>query len=251
MPDQVKYDRLSSKRVLVLGGTSGIRYGVAEASVEAVVVVSSSNSSKVMAAVTRLQQSYPSRAQHISGLTCDLGEDSTIESNLVALLDQVTDSGTKKLDHVVFSAADPLAIGPLKEFDLQRMHAVARIRFFGPLLLGKHLPDYVNPGPASSFTVTSGGVMERPSRVGGVIRGLARDIAPLRVNAVSPGLVDTELWNAMSAADREGMYKHVAGLVPTGAVADPTTIAEAFLYCMRDHNATGSIVTSDGGYHLV
>lgn len=166
MADQIKFNKLHSKRVLVIGGTSGIGLAVAEASIEAgaTVIVSSSNSSRVQSVVAKLQSTYPSRKAQIAGVVCNLGDDASLEANLVSLLNSSTENGSKKLDHVAFTAADSLAVTTLKDFDLKKMHDAGRIRFFAPLLLGKHLPDFITPGRESSYTLTTGTVADRPNR---------------------------------------------------------------------------------------
>lgn len=264
MANQTKYaNKLQGKRVLVLGGTSGIGFTTAEASVEsgATVIVSSSNSSRIDSTLSRLQSSYPTYKSNVSGFVCDLGNDSSLENNVLDLLKKSTDGGSKKLDHIVFTAADPLAVKPLKEFSLDEMHAAGRIRFFAPLLLAKHAPDYMKNSHESSIAVTTGGVSERPipswSVIGsfatglhGMARSLALDLAPIRVNCVSPGAVDTELWKGMPEDKKQELFEGVKKGTTTGKVATPEDVAESYLYLMRDHNVTGSVISTNGG-HLI
>jgi len=152
--------------VLILGGTRGLGFATAEACLEAgaSVVVSSSNESRIESAVSRLQSSYPSCKAKVSGFKCDLGDDGTLESNLVQLLDNATKQKEVLLNHVVYSAADSLASKSLQDFDLKAMHEAGRIRFFAPMLLAKHIKEYIMPGRESSFTITTGGVAFRPIR---------------------------------------------------------------------------------------
>ena len=82
-------------------------------------------------------------------------------------------------------------------------------------------------------------------------RGLALDLKPVRVNVVSPGAVDTELWKGMTEEAKGEMFKAIGEKVPTGRVGRVEDVAEAFLYCMRDGNVTGSMVSSNGGALLV
>jgi NAD(P)-dependent dehydrogenase (short-subunit alcohol dehydrogenase family) len=82
-------------------------------------------------------------------------------------------------------------------------------------------------------------------------RNLALDLKPIRVNLVSPGAVDTELWNGWSKEQKEGMFKSIAGSALTGRVGTPDDLAEQYLALLRDYNVTGSVVRSDGGHALV
>ena len=105
----------------------------------------------------------------------------------MSLLEQ-TGSG---IDHIIHTAGDPLAPKPLAENDMESIKQAGMIRFFSHLMLGKHAPKYVSPGPASSITFTTAGVSERPmpgwavlnsymTGQHGICRGLALDLKPLR-----------------------------------------------------------------------
>lgn len=135
------------------------------------------------------------------------------------------------------------------------------IRYYAPLMIGKHGAKYLNPGPNSSITLTTGGITDRPSpnwilpastmcAVEGLMRGLALDLAPIRVNIVNPGLVETELWDHMSKEDFEKLKKDSASQLPTGRVAQPEDVAEAYLYLMKDMNVTGISIKTNGGAFL-
>ena len=89
---------------------------------------------------------------------------------------------------------------------MQNILAAGQIRFFAPLLLAKHLPRYLIQSYKSSYTITTGAVSEKPipnwsvigAYAGGLhsmVRNLALDMKPIRVNGVSPGAVDTEMWD--------------------------------------------------------
>lgn len=122
MADQVKYtQKLKGKKVLVIGGSSGIGFSVAEALVEngATVIVSSSNPSRVEQTVAKLQKAYPSSASRVSGHACNLGDDEKLEANIVELLEK-----TGKCDHIVHTAGDALAQMPLAEVRCSPAHMI-------------------------------------------------------------------------------------------------------------------------------
>ena len=82
-------------------------------------------------------------------------------------------------------------------------------------------------------------------------RALAVELAPIRVNAVSPGVVRTNLWQSMSAAEREHLYDSVGSSLPVGRVGEPHDIAQAYLFLMQEGFSTGQTVVVDGGTVLV
>lgn len=82
-------------------------------------------------------------------------------------------------------------------------------------------------------------------------RNLALDLKPIRVNLVSPGAVDTELWNGFSKEQKEGMFRGIEKSVLTGRVGRAEDVAEQYLCLLRDENVTGSVVHSDSGHALI
>ncbi len=70
---------------------------------------------------------------------------------------------------------------------------------------------------------------------------LAVELAPIRVNAVCPGLVCSPLWDSMNEASREQLFSDTAASIPAGRIGDPGDIAQAYLYCLTQPYATGSI----------
>ena len=259
MPDQQKYTaKLHNANVLIIGGSSGIGYGVAEAALEhgASVIISSSSESRISSAVGRLQSAYPSRAAAVRGYACDLGDASTIDANVSRLFEAV---GT--VDHIVYTAGDALATIPLKEVTAEKVQKAGVVRFVGVMLVAKQALTHLSPGPKSSFTLTTGSSAEKPapgwsvpvSYGGGLIsmaRGLALDMKPIRVNIVSPGAVDTELWK-MSEEAKQKLFASMSSRMATGRVGRVEDVAEAYIYAMKDENLTGSLISSNGGALLM
>ncbi|OAP58862.1 hypothetical protein AYL99_06159 [Fonsecaea erecta] len=259
-------NKLANTVVLVIGGTSGLGFGLAEALLEhrvAHLYISSSRQQKVDSAVARLRAAYPDShaTTTVTGLACNLGDEATLEANIQALFAQIG----RKLDHVVFTAGDPLAAKPLGDVDMPFMKQAGMVRFFAPFFVAKEAVAHLTPGPASSVTLTTGSVSEKPipnwavvasyaSGLFGMTRGLALELKPVRVNLISPGGVDTELWEASLGGDKdkvkatlEGMKAHTA----TGEVGQVEDVVEAFLYVLKDKNVTGTCIRSDGGVFLM
>ncbi|KAI4157665.1 MAG: hypothetical protein L6R39_000615 [Caloplaca ligustica] len=207
MPDSQKYtSKLSGARVLVTGGSSGIGYAVAEACLEhgAHVIISSSQESRVQSSISKLLASYASAKDRLTGHVCDLLS-TTMEDNIKALF-----SKAGQLDHIVLTAGDKIAIMPLQDTTFENIQKAGMVRFVAPLLIAKHGSKNLSAGPGSSISFTTGMVSERPlagwsvvasyaAGLHGMVRNLALDLKPIRVNLISPGVVDTELWSGKSA----------------------------------------------------
>ncbi|CAN8105915.1 unnamed protein product [Discula destructiva] len=254
-----KYQKLHNKHVLVIGGTSGIGFGVAEASLAsgAHVTVSSSSQSRVESTVKQLKSSFPDAP--VRGYACDLSK-ATVEQEIESLFEKVG-----KVDHIVFTAGDALAITPLGEITYDKIIAAGQLRFFAPLLVAKVGSKYLNKNPFSSITLTTGSISQKPrpnwSVVAGyagglhaMTRNLAIDLKPIRVNLVSPGVIETELWDQASQGNektKQTLLENAVKSLPTGRIPQPEDVAEAYLYLMKDPNVTGTVVNSNSGELLV
>ena len=262
MASQNKYiDKLAGKTILIIGGTSGLGFGLAEAVVEHRVsnlFLSSSNQEKVSSAVARLQSAYPNSQTAIVGLACDLSDEAALESNIKQLFEKIN----KPIDHIVYTAGDRLAASPIAEVTVESFRRAGTIRFVAPYFVAKHGSKYMTPGPESSITMTSGAVSEKPrpswnviasyaAGLHGMVRGLALDLKPVRVNVISPGSVATELWDtSLTPEQKAAMHEETGKTLLTGRVGQVEHVVESYLWVLKDQNVTGTVVRSDGGYLL-
>ncbi|KAJ6036409.1 hypothetical protein N7540_000688 [Penicillium herquei] len=261
MPAQLKFNKLAGSRILILGGTSGIGFAVAEGALEygASVVIASSKPENVEKAVSRLREAYPELSSSVSGQACDLYDISTMESNITSLLEFAT-KDNKKIDHIVNTAGGPGALPPLSEFTPEQA-AAGSPRLAGVLMLAKHAPQYMEPGPQTSITLTTGSLLHKPSpafataigaigAIDATARTLAVSLAPLRINVVAPGAIDTELLQSMGYGDeavKNATYQLFKDSTVLGTVGRPEDTAESYLYLMKDRFITGQTILTDGG----
>ncbi|CEJ86920.1 hypothetical protein VHEMI04247 [[Torrubiella] hemipterigena] len=254
-------NKLQNARVLVVGGSSGMGFAVAEAAVEhgAIVTIASSTQAKLDKAVARLQEH--ARAVNVSPDTItsavvDLSKADTIDEQAIKMLDVATKDG--KLDHIVFSAGDSFTPKPLPEVSVQEYQQLMMVRAMAPMVIAKYVNKYMNVSTKSSITVTSGTVSWRPPRgwatiaavgsmIEGLTRGLASDLRPVRVNCVTPGVIRTEMFDGMPAEHLPMIMDTMAKESILGTVGTPQEIAEAYLYCMKDSFATSIVIESSGG----
>lgn len=235
---------LSGKKVLVVGGGSGIGFAVAEGAARegAVVTVASTNEQRVRAAGDRLG-------------TEAAVLDVTDEPGLAAFF------AGRTFDHIATTAGDwggPRR-GPLAEADLEAAASVFKVRFWGALALAKQGAPTLAPG--GSITLTDGMIAHKPTK-GSVVstamagavefltRALAVELAPIRVNCVCPGLIRTGVWDSIPEDRRaEELAKRTARqLIPR--VGEPDEAAEAYLHLMRAGYTTGQVLQVDGGLGL-
>jgi NAD(P)-dependent dehydrogenase (short-subunit alcohol dehydrogenase family) len=260
-PSYKYINKLQGKRILIFGGTSGIGFAVAEASIEhgATVIITGSNPEKLGKTVQRLKTAYP----HISDSqvvtqACDLSNADILDANLESLLSTVTQGGQAKLNHVVFTAGDGLRRPTLSEVTVEIARQSEVVRCLAPLILSKHLLNYLENSPDSSFSLTGGVNSTKPmpgwtlgafrgSGTEGLMRGLAVDMAPIRVNIVSPGAIKTELFaNIPEEVSTQWGLKTLPK-----RLGRPEDTAEAYLYLMKDGFVTGSKIDTNGGWLLI
>jgi len=235
-----------SQRIVILGGTSGIGLAIAQraAAEGAMVIVASSRTERIDAALERL----PASAE---GYTVDVRREKDVRDLFSRL-------GT--FDHLAFTAGETLQIGPIADTDLEGARRALDVRLWGAYAAAKHAVERLRPG--GSIVLSSGIAAARPepnwtvaSSICGALdaltRALAVELAPIRVNAVAPGVVRSDLWREMSEQDRSAMYDSLSHALPVGRVGEVGDVAETFLYLMRSAYSSGTVVTVDGGSVLV
>jgi len=161
------------------------------------------------------------------------------------------------VDHVVVTAAQ-LRTGPFKTVAMDDVRATMESKFWGAWRVARS--SEIRSG--GSLTLVTGYLSIRPrpgaaivGAVNGALesltRGLALELAPIRVNAVSPGTIDTPIRASMPEAARRDMLAKTAAALPVGRVGLGEDIARQILAFMTIGFATGSIVYIDGGALMV
>ncbi|KAI8202365.1 hypothetical protein KHU50_004960 [Colletotrichum sp. SAR 10_65] len=259
-------NKLEGKSVLVVGGTSGIGYAVAEASVEygANVVVASRTQEKIDSTIKRLKESYPSAADRIRGHVVDLHSDDC-ETSITMLFEYATNGRKDLVDHVVESAGEFLANSPtLQDATPGNITDFARTRFIGVSILAKVAGSYMKKEYTSSITMTSGVLGYKPMPGFGIkaglvgakeslAKGLAVDMAPIRVNLVAPGAVQTPLLDHASEnipMEKEAVANMYRSSTLLNRIGDPEDLAEAYLSMMKNYFITGTTINVEGGFLL-
>ena len=240
---------LEGQRVVIIGGSSGIGFAVADGAIRAgaQVVVGSSGAERVEDAVKRLGPAA-------SGSAVDVRE----EASVSAFFEQCG-----PFDHLVFTAGDWDALrrgGSVPELDLLAASEIFTVRFWGALAAIKHAQGRISS--SGSIILTNGVVAHRPRKgaaintaMAGAIehltRALAVDLAPVRVNAVCPGLVLTDVWNSIPDDRRAEQIRRMTARLPLPRGGDPDEVAGAYLHLIRATYTTGQVLIVDGGMTLV
>jgi NAD(P)-dependent dehydrogenase (short-subunit alcohol dehydrogenase family) len=237
---------LKDKRVVIAGGSSGIGFATAAAAARegAQVIIASRNAERVAAALANL----PAGAQ---GQSVDFTDEVQVKSWFEKI---------GPFDHLVYTAGETLQLGLLADTDVETARLAFEVRYWGAFTVVKYGHASIRKG--GSIVLTTGIAGLRPHKgwtvpsstlgaMESLTRALAVELAPLRVNAVSPGIVRTPLWDNMSASDRDAMYARFAASLPTGYIGEAEDIAQTYLYLMQERFSTGQMIVVDGGGVLV
>jgi NAD(P)-dependent dehydrogenase (short-subunit alcohol dehydrogenase family) len=158
------------------------------------------------------------------------------------------------VDHLVCTTV-ARASGPAKELDLGAARNAFETKLWGPLA-AIQAADV-----RESIVLTSGAAAWTPMRGGSataavngaveaLVRTLAVELAPVRVNAVCPGIVDTPTWAGMDAGQRKAMFGRLSAGLPVGRVGTAEDLAHAIWLLLTNGFVTGTVLDVDGGHRL-
>jgi len=229
----------ASKSVLVVGGSSGIGAATAHAflAAGAEVTIASRNAAK-------LEQAARDIGAGVRTAVLDTTDSAAVEAFF---------ANAPAFDHVVVSAAQTPS-GPVRKLSLADARSAMESKFWGAY----HVARAAKIKDGGSLTLVSGFLSVRPSKTSvlqgainaaleALVRGLALELSPVRVNAVSPGLIDTPLWSKLDDGTRQAMFDATAERLPARRVGRPEDVANAILYLAATPFASGSTVFVDGG----
>ncbi len=144
----------------------------------------------------------------------------------------------------------------MTQVDLEAARAAFDVKFWGSVNVARAVARHIRP--SGTLTLTSG-VLARLVIPGTFVKAamnaaleatarmLAKELAPIRVNIVSPGLTRTEAYAGMDDAAREAMFSGAAESLPAGRVAEAADVAAGYLFAIDNPSVTGAVIDIDGG----
>ncbi|MFI4995292.1 MAG: SDR family oxidoreductase [Hyphomicrobiales bacterium] len=237
---------LSGQKAVVIGGSSGIGLATAKAFLAAGAQVSFTGRDKA-----RIEAASASLGKGAHGHAVD-GKDGEAMRAFFA--------GLGAFRHLVLALGGGSAIGPFLELDEAKMRAGFDNKFWPFLAALRAALPHIERGGSVTFVSGAAGRrafkgMSGLAAVNGALQAmigpLALELAPIRVNAVSPGLIATPYWDRLPEQARQAMFESSASSVPAGRVGTGEDIASAILFLAQNSFMTGALIDCDGGARLV
>ncbi|QUN06038.1 SDR family oxidoreductase [Shewanella yunxiaonensis] len=237
---------LQHKRVVVIGGSSGIGLRVAELCAEA--------GAKLLI-VGRNQQRLAAAQDKLSALGAIVETAQVDAHDHQALADFFANAGA--FDHLVSMVGDVMGGGFLSA-DMAVIRHVLESKFFTNVRIGQLAANHINQGGSLVFTSGTGGRAQDAcgSYIGNLginalVEGLAVELAPkARVNAVSPTWTVTPFWRDLPAEQVAQIKAHFATAIPMKRTAEIDELASAYLFLITNGFITGQHIAVDGGIML-
>jgi NAD(P)-dependent dehydrogenase (short-subunit alcohol dehydrogenase family) len=236
--------RFQDKKIVVIGGSSGMGLATAKmaAAEGAAVYIGGRSEEKLRQARVQIQ----GKVELISVNVMD-------EKSVQSFLDKIGE-----FDHLATPGSEAV-LGKLLDLDINAAKKAFDSKFWGQYRAAKYGAPKIREG--GSIILFAGIWSQRPilgaapvaainSAVEGLGRALAVELAPIRVNTVSPGIVDTPLYSGMEPGKRKTMFQGIAASIPVKRVGRPEDIAQTVLYLMANGYTTGSTLYVDGGATL-
>jgi len=237
---------LEHQTVVVLGGSSGVGLEVVRRA--------AADGARVIA-VGRDGKRLGVALEGMAGLVSGVALDATDRPALDAFFTEVG-----KVDHLVLTLSGGEGAGPFDKLDLAALRRGFEAKFWPQLQAAQAGLTALRSGGSITFVTAVSARIARPGTSGlaaingaleAMIGTLARELAPTRVNAVSPGVIDTAWWSRLPAAAKAEVFDEQARTLPVGRVGRPEDVGHAVLFLVENGFVTGTVIECDGGLHLL
>jgi NAD(P)-dependent dehydrogenase (short-subunit alcohol dehydrogenase family) len=233
-----------SEHAVIIGGTSGIGLATARrlAGAGMRVTIAGRNKERLAAAAASIGD--------IDARPLNAAKASEVREFFTAL---------GAFDHLVLALGSGRGFGPFATLDLDQVRLGFEEKVWPHLSCAQAALGTIRKDGSITFISAVSAQMSAPGTAGlAAANGalaivtpiLAAELKPLRVNAVTPGVVDTPWWNFLSAGEREAAFADYAGKTPVGRVGAPDDVAKAIAFLIGDSFVTGHVLTCDGGLRL-
>ncbi|MBA3832865.1 MAG: SDR family oxidoreductase [Chthoniobacterales bacterium] len=236
---------LKDQRIAVIGGSSGVGLAVAElaAAAGANVTIAGRDQKKLHDAAAKIGKSV--RAEVADAANAEAMR------NIFSLVGP--------LDHLVLTLSGAKGAGPFRDLNLDELRQGFEAKFWPHVISAQAALPSLRKDGSITFISAISARMANPGTAGlaaingaieALVRPLAMELKPLRVNAVSPGVIDTAWWNRVPETQRTALFEQSAARTPAGRIGQSEDVAKAVLFLIEDTFMTGAVIECDGGLRL-
>ncbi len=240
--------KFQDKQVVVIGGSSGIGLATAQAFAHegAIVTITGRSSDKLEAACSH---ALP-HGRQLRGEVLEGQDDQAVGAFFQTF---------GPIDHLVIVAGGAGVFGPFRTIDEVSFRAAFDRKFWIQVLAARYGAGLIREGGSMTFvsaataqrpTPSSAGLAAINGAINALVGPLALELAPIRVNAIAPGIIDTPNWKFMGEEASKAFLNRHATSLPVKRVGQPEDVAEAILFVAANGYITGTILVVDGGYML-
>ncbi|HEY3147980.1 MAG TPA: SDR family oxidoreductase [Dongiaceae bacterium] len=230
-------------RIVIVGGTSGIGLAAARqlAGYGAEIIIAGRDEAKLRRALSEI-------GHGAAGRTVDAGDPAALKTFFSSL---------GPVDHLVLTLSGGEGAGPLKELDLAKLRTGFEAKFWAHIAAAQAALPYVKGSITFVTAASAGGHLPGTAGLAAIngaldamVPVLAVELKPLRVNAVSPGAIDTPWWDKWPTDQKAALFNQIAATSPVGRVGKPEDVADAIAFVVRNSFVTGQVIQCDGGIQL-
>ncbi|MBO0797304.1 MAG: SDR family oxidoreductase [Blastocatellia bacterium] len=236
---------LTHQRIIILGGSSGVGLAVAQ-------LVAASGAEVFITG--RDRQKLQNALSQISGQAQAEVADGADPEEMKSLFTRIG-----QFDHLVLTMSGAKGAGMFLELDLEELRAGFESKFWAQIISAQAALPYLRPDGSITFISAISARMANPGTSGlaainaaieAMVPTLAVELKPLRVNAVSPGVIDTPWWDRIPENQRRALFERSIAKTPAGRIGRPEDVASAVVFLIENTFMTGAIIECDGGLRL-
>ena len=235
---------MSAITTVIFGGSSGIGEATARAAKRAAhrVVIIGRDETKLAAASKRLEG--------VETISADARDRKSVDAAFAKI---------GSVSNVVICVSGAKGAGAFKDLDLQQVREAFEEKTLAHFTIAQSALKWLKSGDSLTFVGATSTRAAMPGTAGlaavnaaveVVVPLLARELAPIRVNAVSPGIIDTEWWDALPKETKDGYFAGAEKILPVGRVGKPEEVANVIMCLIQTGFVTGSIYECNGGHHI-
>ena len=236
---------LANQRIVIMGGSSGIGLATARLLIDAgaQVAITGRDQNKIDTALTHL-------GEQATGTVVDATSSTQVRHFF---------HGYGPFHHLVIAVSGAGGAGAFRTLDLAALRQGFEAKFWAHVAVAQVSLEtlqhdgsltFITAGSARSAFPETAGLAAINGALNAMVPTLALELRPLRVNAVSPGLIETPWWDRVPQDFRQAQFARLAATVPVGRVGQPEDVAQAIVFLIQDSFMTGTIIDCDGGAHL-